>query len=348
MESKHFSKAALLTALLVIVFVIGWEWRLRSQGMPISYDEGAPLWSDKRAMVYLPSDQATAFIGSSRIKFDLDIPTWERLTGQKAIQLAIEGECPLPILDDLAADEKFKGKLIVDVTEGLFFTSDPHNLNTPKKHISFFKKQTPSEKLSFQINHFLESQFVFLDKDYFSLNAFMSHRQVANRKGVFAMPHDFPIEFSRKNFDRQSWMDDKFVRDTVLKKQVTDLWLFFDSVNEEQPPAGAKLDSLLSVITSDVQKIKARGGEVLFVRTPSSGYYWPSEQKSFPREKYWDKLLHVTGAPGIHFNDYPEINHFECPEWSHLSKPQAVIFTEHLVDILEKDKKWKFIAKTAN
>jgi hypothetical protein len=342
MESKHFFKAALLTAFLVIVFIIGWEWRLRSQGMPVSYDEGPPLWSDKRAMVYLPSDEATVFIGASRIKFDLDIPTWEKLTGQKAIQLAIEGECPLPILDDLAADEKFKGKLVVDVTEGLFFTSDPNNLRTPKKHIAFFKKQTPSEKASFQLNHLLESKFVFLDKNYFSLNAFMSQLPVTNRKGVFAMPHDFPIEFSRKNFDRQSWMDDRFVQDTGLRKQVTDLWLFFDSINEEQPPTGAKLDSLLQAITSDVQKIRSRGGEVLFVRTPSSGHYWPEEQKSFPREKYWDKLLRVTNSPGVHFKDYPAIDHFICPEWSHLSRPQALIFTENFVSILEKDKGWKF------
>jgi len=35
--------------------------------------------------------------------------------------LAIEGSCPRPILEDLANDQNFKGKLIVDVTEGLFF-----------------------------------------------------------------------------------------------------------------------------------------------------------------------------------------------------------------------------------
>jgi len=348
MESKHFLKAAILTAVLVIVFIIGWEWRLRSQGMPISYDDGPSLWANKRAMVYKPSGEATVFIGASRIKYDLDIPTWEKLTGNKAIQLAIEGESPLPVLDDLAADEKFKGNLVVDVTEGLFFTCDPNNLSNPKKHISFFKKQTPSEKASFQLNHLLESQFVFLDKHYFSLSGYLSELPFHNRAGVFTMPNDFPIEFSRKTFERQSWMNEKFTKDTSLQKKVTGLWLFFDSINEEKPVEGAKFDSLLQTITADVQKIRARGGQVLFVRTPSSGHYWQEEQKYFPREKYWDKLLSITNSPGIHFKDYTAIDHFKCPEWSHLSQPQAVIFTENFVSILEKDKGWKFSHNIAN
>lgn len=342
MQSKHFLKAGLLTVVLLLAFIVAWEMYLRNKGNYLSYDDGPPLWSDKRAMVYLPSDEATVFIGSSRIKYDLDIPTWEKLTGQKAIQLAIEGESPVPILNDLAADEKFKGKLVVDVTEGLFFSCDPNNLTTPQKHIAYFKKETPSEKASFQLNHLLESQFVFLDKHYFSLSYFFDNLPLTNRKGVFGMPHDFPIDFSRKTFQRQTRMSEKFVQDTNLQKQVTSLWLFFATVNDEKPASGEKLDSFLNVIKSDVEKIRARGGEVLFVRTPSSGPYWQEEQKSFPREKYWDRLLSFTNSPGLHFRDYPPIDHFQCPEWSHLGPQQAVVFTENFVNILEKDKGWKF------
>ena len=72
-------------------------------------------------MVYESKDKATVFIGSSRIKFDLDIPTWESLTGNHAIQLANVGSSPRPVMEDLANDPNFKGRLVVDVTEGLFF-----------------------------------------------------------------------------------------------------------------------------------------------------------------------------------------------------------------------------------
>ncbi len=124
MPANSLSKAAILMVVIVLAAIISWELYLRNKGVRPDYDDGPPLWSDKRAMVYEPADKATVFIGSSRIKYDLDIATWQT-TGDHAVQLAIEGNSPLPVLDDLANDKNFKGKLVVDVTEGLFFsTSD--------------------------------------------------------------------------------------------------------------------------------------------------------------------------------------------------------------------------------
>jgi hypothetical protein len=71
------------------------------------------------------------------------------------------------------------------------------------------------------------------------------------------------------------------------------------------------------------------------------------EQQGFPREKYWDKILKVTGCDGIHFTDYDVIAHFQCPEFSHLKPSDAVIFTKNLVQIMEKDKGWKFPNKNS-
>jgi hypothetical protein len=342
---NHFVKAALLMAVLVAGFLISWEWRLRSQKIPIDYDDNASLWADKRKKaVNLPADKATVFIGSSRIKYDLDIETWRKMTDDEPVQLAMEGNSPLPILDDLANDERFKGKLVVDVTEGLFFSGNPGNLSDPAKNISFYKKETPSEKASFRLNHGLESQFLFLDRDYFSINAFLDRQPIPRRPGVFVMPL-FPKEFGRNSFDRQRVMMDVFMTDTNLQNQVTGNWKFFASISKEPPASGKKLDSFFTAVKKACDKIKARGGQVLFVRTPSSGPYWMAEQKGFPREKYWDKLLSFTDCPGIHFIDYPAIDHFVCPEWSHLKPSDAVIFTENFINILEKDKGWKFPLK---
>jgi hypothetical protein len=303
------------------------------------------LWADKRAKaVKFAADKATVFIGSSRIKYDLDIATWRKLTGGEPVQLAMEGNSPLPVLDDLANDEKFNGKLVVDVTEGLFFSSNPGNLSDPAKNISFYKKQTLSEKLSFRLNQGLESQFLFLDRDNYSINAFLEQHKPSSRPGVFIMPL-FPKEFGRNSFDRQRIMMDQFMADTNLQNMVTGNWKFFASISKEQPANGEKLDSFFTAVKKSCDKIKARGGQVVFVRTPSSGPYWMVEQKGFPREKYWDKLLSVTECPGVHFIDYPAIDHFVCPEWSHLNPKDAVLFTENFINILEKDKGWKFPSK---
>src|SRR5258706_9770622 len=131
MPANSLSKAAILMVVIVLAAIISWELYLRNKGVRPDYDDGPPLWSDKRAMVYEPSDKATVFIGSSRNKYDLDIATWQAATGDKVIQLAMEGNSPLPILDDLAADTAFKGKMIIDVTEGLFFSTSHGNISEP-------------------------------------------------------------------------------------------------------------------------------------------------------------------------------------------------------------------------
>jgi hypothetical protein len=290
--------------------------------------------------VYKPLDKATVFIGSSRIKFDLDIPTWESMTGNKAVQLACVGSNPLPLLQDLANDKDFKGRLVVDVTEILFFSTAPPNLDRPMTSIKYHKDRTPAQCASFSLNHLLESQFAFLDKDNFSLNAYLNKIPLKDRPGVITEPV-FPWQFGRVNFNRQETMTPEFIADTNLHRRVTNIWEFFRKINTEPPASGAKLDSLLNVAKLSVDKIKARGGDVFFVRTPSSGPFWQGEQMGYPRDKYWDRILLETGCDGIHFMDYTVINHFVCPEWSHLSPADAVVFTKEFIRILREEKGWK-------
>ena len=340
MQPNHFLRAGLLALVLVLSFVVCWEIFLRQKGYAVSYDDGGPLWSDKRAQVYLPSNEATVFSGSSRIKFDLDIPTWETLTNEKAVQLAMVGSSPVPVLHDLADDKNFKGKLVIDVTEGLFFSS---NKGTPEENIDYYKNRTPAQKASFKLNHLVESQLVFLDKDYFSLKAFLDSFHFKNRGDIYGGP-DFPWEFDLTMFDRQSKMTDRFVKDTNLQNKVRSIWGGFAKRFKDKPASGKKLDSILLAVKTSVDKIKARGGQVFFVRTPSSGPYWQGEQMGFPRTAYWDKLLAVTQCPGIHFKDYPAIANFICPEFSHLTPNDAVIFTKHFVNFLQ-EKGWRFSDK---
>lgn len=347
MQEKTLIRSAVLAAVIIITFVMAWELYLRNTGLNISYDDGDSLWSDKRAMVYEPIDKATVFIGSSRNKYDLDIKTWESLTKDHAIQLAMEGTSPLPILDDLANDNKFKGKLVVDVTEILFFSTSPRNTSKPKDNIAYFKKRTPAQRFSFLVNHVLEGNLVFLDKAYYSLNALMDEIPLPKRKGVFTLPWNCPLEFNRITFDRQNIMTNRFLADTTLQNKVKGLWDFYRINTLAPPTAGSKLDSMLNTVKIDVDRILARGGKVMFVRTPSSGPFLAGEKMGFPREKYWDRVLAITKCPGIHFSDYPAIDHFQCPEFSHLKQSDAVIFTQNLVDILQQ-KGWSFPNKATN
>ncbi len=163
--------------------------------------------------------------------------------------------------------------------------------------------------------------FIFLDQDNFSINALLSKWNLPRRKGVWPNPV-FPVEFAPVSFDRQSFMTPNFVADTNLQNQVKTIWVG-DGPGSPSRLIADSLQVILKYAKADADKIKSRGGEVIFLRVPSSGPFEESDKKVFPREVYWDRLLAFTGCPGIHFKDYPAIAHFDCPEWSHLTPEQA-------------------------
>ncbi|RTL59191.1 MAG: hypothetical protein EKK37_12900 [Sphingobacteriales bacterium] len=337
MPNQPLAKAALLMLVIVVVAVTSWEIHLRNQGFDTTYYDDPALWAHKRKMVYEPSDKATVFSGSSRIKFDTDIDTWESVTGEHAIQLACVGSTPLPVLDNLANDEKFKGKLIVDVVEGLFFSIHGAD-DRPVRNIKYYKEETPAQWASFHINHLLESQLVFLDKEWNSLGAKLDELPLKDRPGVQNFK-GFPSDFGRVKFSRQEFMTDKMAADTSISNKVIAIWQMFGRANTTPPITGKPLDSLFAAIKTSVDKIKARGGKVIFVRPPSSGGYRAAERKFFPREAYWDKLLAATSIEGIHYEDYPVLAKLTCPEESHLKQSDAKVFTSELIKIL-KEKGW--------
>lgn len=83
-----------------------------------------------------------------------------------------------------------------------------------------------------------------------------------------------------------------------------------------------------------MNKIRARGGKVVFIRFPHSGDLKKLEDAGAPRAGPWTRLMKETGAPNIYYSDYPELI-FDCPEWSHLSGPDSVEFTKRLVPHLK-------------
>lgn len=343
MGLSDFKKAGILTIVLVVTTVCIWEFYLRSKGVSFSFDDNEALWAYERSQIYKEPD-ATFFIGASRIKFDLDIQTWENITGEKAVQLALVGTSPQLILQDLANDEKFTGKLIVDITEMVIYSRDPGDQANAKKSIEYYKKLTPAQRLSFYIDYALQSTLVFLESKKFSLNGVLSELHFPGRKGVPVF-HGFPVGFEPTTFDRQNIMSDDFIKDTNRQISVKKAWTQFGLLNKNPGITGDTLQKIFADVKASVDKIKARGGQVIFVRPPSSGEMLEAEKMAYPRELYWDKLLAYTNTAGIHFEDYPAITNFICPEWSHLSPKDAIVFTKQLIEILQQEKGWKFIHK---
>ena len=136
-------------------------------------------------------------------------------------------------------------------------------------------------------------------------------------------------------------MSPEFVADTALQEQVKNIWKFFAGGPPPPPFTEEQLAATFASIKAQTNKIKARGGDVVFTRTPSSGSM-AFEKIIFPREKFWDRLLKETDCKGFYYTDYPETAGLICPEDSHLSPSDAVIYTKALVNILTKETNFAF------
>jgi len=335
MTNNSIVKSAVLMVVIVLGCVAAYEALLRSQGVPVSFDDSSALWANSRESAIENQENTVVFVGSSRIKYDLDIPTWKARTGLGAVQLAHVGSNPVPMLEDLANDAEFKGNLVVDVTEPLFFSSLPFMLEKPESGIKYYHDRTLAQRASFELNYYMESGFVFLDKDNLSMNARLDRLRLPNREGVFSFPI-FPAEFALTRFDRQTGMTERFVGDTSQVNVVRNIWAGMLKGNMGPPMTEAQIAAVIRKVRKSTDKIRSRGGRVIFVRTPSSGPFLQGETMGFPREKYWDKLLEGTQCPGIHFSDHAALSGFMCPEFSHLTPSDARKFTAGLVDILQQ------------
>lgn len=323
---------------IVLGFVICWEYYWRSRGFTPSHNDDKFIWAAKRKQVYQPN--ATVFTGSSRSRFDIDIATWKTLTGEDAIQLAFGGTSPRPVLQQLANDAQFKGKLVIDVAEQIFFSVDSMNAEkSAREAITWYQQQTPAQSISASINKALETKFVFLEEGKFGLNALLNDITLPNRRGIFVRPA-FPKEFSQLSFNRQSSFTPMFLADARLREQQLAARTKISASAKITPIKGAVLNAFLKEIKTSIDKITSRGGRVVFIRPPSTGISLERENRLYPRKDYWDYLLQYTSTPGYYFTDYPSIAGLPCVDESHLAPQNAVIYTTQLVNILKTHEDW--------
>lgn len=110
---------------------------------------------------------------------------------------------------------------------------------------------------------------------------------------------------------------------------------------------GESLVKLFNELMISINKIRNRGGEVIFIRPPSSGEDWKIENIVNPRPLYYDALLTSTKTQGVHFLDYAETANLSCVDGSYLRPQDAVIYTKHLIKILREEKGWIFKGNSA-
>lgn len=96
----------IVVAAVTLLLLSAWEIAMRGRGLRAGdLDDGRDFWAVERRKLDTAPRDSVVIIGDSRILFDTDLATWERLTGGRPIQLALMGGNAQHFLHDLAMDE---------------------------------------------------------------------------------------------------------------------------------------------------------------------------------------------------------------------------------------------------
>jgi len=309
-------------ALTLVLGVTALEVNARRIGLHAGdLDNSEVEWVKERAR----SEQAdVAIVGDSRILFDTNLDRFERLTGERPVQLAIHGTSALTLLEDVADNPNFHGLLIVGLADTMFF--QPFDgYGGYVRHRNDFK--SPSGRIGIEIDHVLQRRLAFLDSNY--RLSVLAHRLDKDFRPGVEGPLDDIWKIQEVGERRQTWMWDRIERPGPLQAHARWAWKGFKEKFPFTPQMIAKGQARAK---KAVDAIRARGGDVVFVRPPSGPQLRVNEEAQVPKTKGWDVLLRNTHSVGVHFDDLPaSVQGLTLPEYSHLTRKCAIVFTDAYV-----------------
>jgi hypothetical protein len=221
----------------------------------------------------------------------------------------------------------------------LFFAPAGPPINRPSGAVKRFHGQTWAQRISHQLSVPLEKSFAFLKQEDLTLAALLLDLPIPDRPNALVPPRTPPY-FCSIDRERRARLFEKAARPGPLQEKIKGRWLRL--FTPPPPPSYVPHDIFAAKTKEAIEKrfldtriaadkIRARGGKIVFVRFPMTGPLKEHEDKFTPRAQTWEPLLQATQSPGIYFEDFPELAGFDCPEWSHLSAGDSVEFTKRLV-----------------
>lgn len=332
--AQPWGKILVGTVLLLAVLLTIWEAYWRSYGVRPSISNSYGLWAIQRRRIDAGEGDATVLAGASRLYFDVQLPVWERLDGRRPIQLSFEGTSPLAVVEDLVADPQFIGRLVIGIAPNVFFSGFAYRGEV----VRYTRKESPSQRVGQWLSErFIEPYVAFDDPDY-ALQTVLARQPWAARPGLHSL--SAVRKLAMTGADRNTHLWDKVENDPEYRALARRIWAeeFVPSPSDPTPAEVLKTENeQIARMAKAVTRLRARGVKVLFVRLPSSGPFLEFENRNYPRTRSWQELLAATGAPGIYFEDYPQLQGYELPEWSHVAHSQADRFTAALVGIIQHD-----------
>jgi hypothetical protein len=316
-------------ATAVIVFFAGLsaaELLWRRVGYRPSVTDSPALW--RYWYEHAARNDSLALVGSSRMQAGISTARLrERLPHYRISQLATyRGVGPIGVLRELAEDERFAGIVFCDALEPFFVRAswdDQRNLYSfpadARARLEAWTSATVDDRLA-------------------TKNA-ATGMHAAWERLLDQKPYPTPDRV-RIRADRSLELDfSKLERGETLEEFIDrDVERVRARYEAARIPTAEELGDELEEINRFVQRIQDRGGNVVFIRLPSTGKRLALEEKFHPKATYWTRFAGSSRAICIHFDELAVGSPLNCADDSHLDAAGAAMFTDALLDKLaERD-----------
>ncbi|SHJ01225.1 hypothetical protein [Algibacter luteus] len=333
-------KQSLIIAVTIgFLSVTAWELYWRSQGHHPNIDDNKNLWANQRAKLENSQENTVAIIGSSRILYDLQLDIWKTETNTDPVMLATQGASPIPVFKDIVDNTDFSGTLLVGVTPPLLFATTYPEAEFMKRSqtlVDYYYNRTYAQRINHKLSVPLQKSLAFIrdgDENWDSdvdLKTLLKNLNPDERGGPIYPPFN---NFEDITLERHMKMTKRMENDTAYANTVKKVWTAI--LSGDHPPPDK--DGTIAAFSELAKKFKARGGNLILIRCPSSGLFQMVESKGFPREAFWNVLVEQSGAKAYNYLDYPQFQNLFLPEWSHLALKDAQFFTRELIKIMKSD-----------
>ena len=297
-------------------------WRVRG-GAP-SVDDSPALWALAAARAPAGDPDVLALVGTSRMHSGFDPAVWRaRFPGRPAVQLAIAGKSPFPVLRRLAGDGAFVGLAVVGITEEHLGRAAPADL----PHTRRPAPRSWGERAATRLTAFVDSLLTVASS---RVGWYQVQRGLRAGRGFGGATYAF--------MDADRWRRNEYARTDVAARRAESERSLRKAVDGSVDPAAWLAGA--DIYAATARRIADRGGRVAFVRMPTAGPCRALLANRCPRGRFWDRFAaRLGGGPSvtaIHFEDVPGMRGLSIPDWSHLDAADRPAFTRALLDELAR------------
>jgi hypothetical protein len=293
------------TLVFSILGLGGLEVIARQGGVEPAYEPSPRLWSYWAKRV----DQAdVVLLGTSKSQLALDPAAVADDYDASVVNLAVNGADPAPMLKFVADSTSFDGLAIVGFSHVAYFVGKTSWDERASRYLAYHQGQAWSEGLENAVRFWVQGHLSLVQPQVEPFN-------LVKRLLQGGLPHPFYVTTEFDRWQRADYRDG------------------YDVPAEKDPKAAPvlrdpeELDATLRGLAKSVRKIRERGGEVVFVRHPSSGAQLAYEDQHFAGLE--QRFASATKAQVIDFRQVPGAT-FECGDGIHLDFRDSGPYTRAL------------------